>query len=471
MLQLLVASAGRAEGDLDASVAKVNRSFAARVASVGGRAAQARQMEAAKRIFELALRLDPESFTARRGLLFEQRDGSWTRSSSATAAVEKWSDADPEKAAACSAEVSDLESKRAKEILRLCAGAAEAGRPHLLALLEMLPRHAEVHQALGHERIGEVYARPELAGMARAMPDRLRKWSACGTERARATETSEIFSLKTLKKPVPFVEVGGRLVAGSYFLKDLLALAERTESPYILLRLLLGAEAPLWERRRIYFLHKQSFHAMAEKAFPDPEARKAALRHDTYSLKDGCAFHISDADEAMDLFAHSVAYRTVHALCEGEEKEGVRPAEAGAWLAEGMGYLLTLEMYDRATTYFSSSKESSTKLRGEQPKPFNRTTALSWVRTVHSAGEGTPLHELLGSSINNLDNFESVEAWTFVRFLALFDPAGFQRLPGAIAAEREGGGAARSERGLEKAFGKAPGELERLWRIWLLEIS
>ena len=81
------------------------------------------------------------------------------------------------------------------------------------------------------------------------------------------------------------------------------------------------------------------------------------------------------------------------------------------------------------------------------------------------------MREVFGSSLNNLDRFRAIYAWTFVRFLALYDPDGFRAFPKALRAETEGAQADRALRAIEKAFGKKADVLLALWRAYLLELT
>ena len=105
------------------------------------------------------------------------------------------------------------------------------------------------------------------------------------------------------------------------------------------------------------------------------------------------------------------------------------------------------------------------------PETRSRAVCLAYVRDQLYDGSLPPLREILGNSLNNLDRFRALEAWTYVRFLALLDPEAFRKLPAALRAQAEGSQADRSERALSAAYGKEAAELERLWRISLLELS
>jgi hypothetical protein len=177
----------------------------------------------------------------------------------------------------------------------------------------------------------------------------------------------------------------------------------------------------------------------------------------------------------MDIYAHNVGYRSVVSLATPPLPDGApkdAPNEHYAWFREGMGYLFSLELFDSASTSFYSTTESNRKVVGEPPpKVQNRRTLAAWVASQRLAGVGHDLRDLLGRSLNNLDFHLSMEAWTFVRFLALHDPDAFRRLPAALAAQGEGPEADRADAALRSAFGRGVDELEPLWRVWVLEVQ
>jgi hypothetical protein len=85
-------------------------------------------------------------------------------------------------------------------------------------------------------------------------------------------------------------------------------------------------------------------------------------------------------------------------------------------------------------------------------------------------GSAPKLREVLGRSLNNLDLMTSLQAWTFLRFLACYDPDALRRLPDALRSRTEGSAARRSEDALVEATGRDLEELEALWRAFTLEI-
>ena len=85
-------------------------------------------------------------------------------------------------------------------------------------------------------------------------------------------------------------------------------------------------------------------------------------------------------------------------------------------------------------------------------------------------GRAYSLREVCSKSLNNLDFCASMQAYTFLRFLFLEDPARAQRLPPALRARTGGPQADRTDRALREVFGSGLAELERFWRAFVVEI-
>ena len=87
------------------------------------------------------------------------------------------------------------------------------------------------------------------------------------------------------------------------------------------------------------------------------------------------------------------------------------------------------------------------------------------------AGRAYSLREVCSRSLKNLDFCASMQAYTFLRFLFLFDPATAQRLPPALRAQAAGPQAERADRALREVFGQGLADLERFWRAFVVEIE
>jgi hypothetical protein len=180
---------------------------------------------------------------------------------------------------------------------------------------------------------------------------------------------------------------------------------------------------------------------------------------------------------AIDLYTHAVGFYTGERLAcpraKGPDGKEVVQDDAYAWFQEGLGYLLTLELWDSAGSRFSSFVESNVKQVSPLPRPdpATRDTLTSWVAATLLAGRGPALRDVLTRSLNGLDFLASMEAWTFLRFLALLDPEAFRRLPAALAAQLDGPWADRADRAFVATYGRGLDALEALWRAWLLEVA
>jgi hypothetical protein len=152
---------------------------------------------------------------------------------------------------------------------------------------------------------------------------------------------------------------------------------------------------------------------------------------------------------------------------------GKRNTRCYAWLLEGFGYLVSLEMFDRAHLSFVSIEETATKRVYTRAPPAQRTRAncLQWLREQVIAGHAYPLREVCSKSLNNLDFCASMQAYTFLRFLFLYEPAKAKGLPPALRAQAAGPQADRADRALREVFGLGLADLERFWRAFVVEIE
>ncbi|MHC4955269.1 MAG: hypothetical protein ACYTGZ_15555 [Planctomycetota bacterium] len=478
-LLLLAFVASVADGDtdsnLDRRVGQADARFARRFASLALRADKAKQRATARRLFQRVLALDPGNRIARGKLLFKKRKGSWERPSADTAAVERWADTDQKRADELREERNKLEQLRAKELLKLAAkyGTPETAKPHLLALLDFVPRMKEVRIALGHEIVGGRYVRPEMVAFARAMPERLAAWKKCAKP-VDAFDTKKTVSFPGVKEAKPLLRVGERQVSSGYTRANTVYLARRTECSHAMLRHLFGESVERWDKSPLYFLSPRQFRQFVYARHRDASTRKRKLRFSTYQTKECAIIKVNGEFRfPLDLYAHSVGFRTMENIVSPKKADGKPDDSRYPWIKEGVGLLLTLEMLNSANSWFTSTRESTGKLQPSQPLPEKKTRAncLAYVRGQLYDGALPPLREIWGNSLNNLDRNRALHAWTFIRFIALYDPAGFRKLPAELKAQTEGAQADRTARALQKAFGVDANELVRLWRIYLLDFA
>ena len=64
-----------------------------------------------------------------------------------------------------------------------------------------------------------------------------------------------------------------------------------------------------------------------------------------------------------------------------------------------------------------------------------------------------------------------MQAWSFVRFLLLYDAEAFRRLPALLREPQYGSELARADRALKACYGKGVDELAPLWRAFAIEVD
>jgi hypothetical protein len=457
-----------------ARFARADRQSAGRFFSLALRADKLKQRATARHLFERVLELDRNHASARKRLKYRRAGKAWTRTSADGAAVDRLANTDPQRVVRLREERLKLEQRRANEVLRLASKYPTRvdARPRIEALLAHVPRSEAVHRALGHERIGKLYVRPELVAFARAVPGRVARWETC-RKPGDAYGTKDTLNFPGLKEPKPFIRVSDRRVASGYTRGNTIYLARRTECAHKLMRLVLGDDVVRWDRSPIYFLSSSQYEAFIRHRHKDIQTRKSRLRFSTYNGRDCYAFRCRGFKYVLDLYTHTAGFYTAEELVSPDKPGGGRDRDKYAWFHEGFALLLSLAIFDSAHSWFTSRTESTGKAPPTLPLPEERNHAncLAYVRDQLYDGALPPLREILGNSLNNLDRFRALEAWTYLRFLALYDPAAFRELPAALRAQTEGSQADRSERAVSAAFGRDARELERLWKAWLLELS
>jgi hypothetical protein len=311
-------------------------------------------------------------------------------------------------------------------------------------------------------------------------PGRADAWRALSAPRLDAHAVREGTGEAVLAIPGqgswPWFEVGERRVAGTFERGLVVWRARRTECAHDLLGELFGTEAPRWDPLVVCFLLPAAYEAYVRARHPDKEVADRKLRSGTFRANDGFAMRVRAVGQAIDFYSHAVGFFTGERLAsprtKGPDGKEVVDDDVYPWFHEGLGYLLSLELWGTADSHFFSRTESSAKRISPlpRPKPENRETLLAWVGQNLLAGRGLGLREVLTRSLNGLDFQASMEAWTFLRFLALLDPEAFRRLPAALTAEVEGARAVRADRALTATYGRNLDALEALWRAWLLEV-
>jgi hypothetical protein len=202
---------------------------------------------------------------------------------------------------------------------------------------------------------------------------------------------------------------------------------------------------------------------MVKTLHPEPDKFKLYSRFGDYLCRDFYAIRVWRADDAADRYAHAAGHLTMNA----------RTGRVYPWLAEGFGYFLSLELFDRGYISFVSLTESSRKIKFTRPPPAKKTRAecRKWLREQVLARRAYALRDVCARSLNNLDFCASMQAYSFVRFLFLLDSAAMKKLPEVLKAQQGGAQVKRSDTALRKTFGRGIAELEPLWRAFILEIT
>ena len=472
-LAILLLAAGAHGADFDTRLVQTGRRAARAFIKLAQRAEKEKQRATARILFERALELDANNSASRKALGFKRSKAVWVRSRESAAEVGRRRDSDLARMQSLRSDRRSLEEAHTEEVLTLCRkhGTPEQARDHLRALLEYTPRNDAVHAALGHEKIDGRRVRPELVSFARTMRARLDAWSACvATEESKPSDQTVVIA--GLRGAQPVFKVGTREVASGFPVKATARFANKTECVQSLLRLTLGDAVKAWDRGPVYFLKRDQYRAYLGAKTLSPSARAGWLKRRHFWGENVQVFGARDLSEALDFYAHAAAVYTIDGI--DSPFEGTDPTRGtNAWLLEGYGLFVTLELFDTAETFLTSGRESTGKIESPlpPPEPVARTSALAHIRDELYVGSLPSLRELLGTSMNGLDKVGSVQAWTFIRFLLLLDPDGFKKLPAAMRDQQGDSRAERSARALKQAFGVDAAELERLWRMYVLELS
>ncbi len=473
MALFCLAAAAAAEPKVDAAVRKADRRLAGKLLAVGKEALEVGQGATANRILRRVLELRSDDRAAMKGLGFKRVKGDWERSNDDRSRVEGRRDTDAQAVAELRAKVSRTERARAKAILAACEKHSDPARERavLSPLLDRCPRLADVHEALGHSKKGANYVRPELQSVARMVATRLRTWRACRYTPVEAEPTGRTVTISGVRAQLPLVRVGKRLIATTYGLAQTEKVAVRTEASYTLSRMLLGPKIAIWAPKRVYFLDRAVYGALIRGNHPSLEEQKARLRYGNYWGKGYYARWAATPERATAYYAHSVGFRTMR-MRAGPGDRADKRWKPHAWVQEGFACLLSFELWGHSWAFTISPDETSGKVISVlEPEDSSTRVSLEWVRQNLLHGAADSLREVFGRSLNNLDRLATLQAWTFLRFLYLYDPIGGKKFPPALGAQLEGPMPDRADRALKEAFGKDTGELERLWRRFTLEIS
>jgi len=463
--------------DVPGRIKVVDKTAASRMLPVAKKADGAGLGATARRILRRVVALDPGNSKARRMLGFERVKGVWVRTPEERGRVNMREDSDPDSARRYREDWFAAEDRRANAILRVTKEAEqpELCRPILLELLAHSPRHEEVHRALGHERIGGSYVRPELAAAARRRLELEPRWRGLAVREPATFSKGGNATLAGVPGGIPTFEVDGHRIGVRVPGDRQEWMARFTAAPRALLGSILGKEAVRWDPSTVYFLDPRTMRGHIYAVHPDEEDRKKRLGSASYRRSEYTVIRTRTPEAGVDVYAHNIGYRSMQRLASPKIPGGENKRDYGtySWLKEGFGYFMTLELLDTAETYFFSATESSGKVRYSVPPPDEETreNCLAFVRAHLRDGSALGLNEVFGRTLNNLDLLASLESWTFLRFLAFLDPAGMKRLPGALLTKETGSMPIRAKHAIEEAFGVGLEELEPMWRAFTLEVE
>lgn len=266
----------------------------------------------------------------------------------------------------------------------------------------------------------------------------------------------------------PGHRVDDRCAGGTLPEADLLRGARSIPAPHAFLREIFGDSVRTWDRTEIAFLTRADYTVCVKAAFPPGEERDHWLRFRLMRKGDLAAFLCDDGEDAADSYAHAVG---IYSADVWSTPHGDGDRRSYAWFCEGMGYYASMALHKTGMTHYCG-QESSPKIPPTVPPPEGRYRhdLLSWLQGQILEGTTEPLRNVCGRTLNSLDLLMSLEAWSFLEFLAAYDPEALRDFPHALRAEEEGSFADRSERALQGCFGKGLPELEPLWRAFVLEI-
>lgn len=459
------------EDDLAAAIARLDRGLADRIVAVGRKAKASGQKATARTAFERALDLSPDHASARSELGYVRSGGrDWGRTAAREGAAAAWRDADKSKAEVFRREMDGILAERTAAVLDACRthGAPETSRPYLLRLLEADPDLEEARRLLGHEKIGGRYVRPELAPLARAMPERLKPWDAARRARAAAVALPDPFPLAAAPQAITLYEVAGRWRIGLDIKgAEAVEVAERTEATFALLHHLYGKDAR-GACPPILLIRRDLWEKLLDERIPDEARRKTVRYGNMYQGPECVAIPRNAPDEKLDSFGNLLGVQMAMAASSRLGPDG-QPLRSQPWYVQGIAYVVTLEVYDRALT-LTWTKESMARVKDPPPLPPTRTGCAEWVRRQVRSGAACPIKDLLGKTHNEIPMPSCIQAASFLRFLYLYDADAARRLPAAMR-DAEGGQAEAARKGLEGAFGMSVEDLDALWRAFVLDVD
>ncbi|MEM8885195.1 MAG: hypothetical protein AAGD14_14100 [Planctomycetota bacterium] len=473
MAVLLAASVASAETPLDKSIEKIDRKTATRMANIARMAERAKQLATARRLYERALKLNTNHSTARRRLGFRKVKGSWDRTREKRGEVNSRKDTDAAEVRKVRDRAQKAEQWRAAEVVKAVGkhSSIEDERDLLLDLLRRTPRSVEVHEALGHRRHQGLYIRPEFEDAYVEMPAIVKRWRLAARHENLSRPTGKSLRVPGHRGTVMLYEVEDMLVSGWFKEPWPRVFADQSAVPYRFLRALFGKDGiEPWKPETLLYVGAQTYKRIIDASVPRADRKKyyawAAFPHDDFY-----AFWVDSSNEALHAWTHSAVFYSAYYATTPDGSEAKQ--QHFDWFLEGCGYLASLEVADWAGTGFSSSAGTGGKVRYSVPPPEERDRAHvePWLRAQLMDGLALSLPDLCNRSLNQLDLLASLQAASFVRFLAIWDEKAFRRLPMMLRIAKGKNSRDRTELALKACFGKGFRELEPLWLAFTLEID
>jgi len=454
----------------------IDTETARRLVRLSREAEQTESLAALRVILERAIELQPGNSRARKGLRFVavRKTKEWKRSLDDQVEISKWKDKDPAAGARFIEDARELEHWRSRRYVRLYLRQPEGKRNKAILerLLVLTPREPALHEALGHPKIGDIHVRPELVDFVRKRRTVEKRWAACRKLVFEANPLETPFDVAGVPNELPTVLCEGQEFVSTFTDVETVRIAIEAQRSYAFIARLLGTKVEPWAPYRFCLLDSIGYRRMIYALHDDPDEQATRLNFSSYEHADYLALQADTVDKALDTVSHTIGYKTMQLMIAPGDGDD-RDIDAYAFMKEGFGYLVSLEMYNSATTWFHSGAESSRKVRAPVPPPEEKTiaTCTRWLQAQAGKNQLLPLPQVFGRTLNNLDFLTSMQAWSFLRFLAIYDPAAFRNFPLFLREKEEAPYPERVAKSLEESFEKKPAELERLWRAWLLEIE
>ncbi len=481
MLVLLGFLAPSLRADRAASLEKIDSVFANKMSWLARTAFRNGSRASAISIWRRVLEVVPEHRESHIKLGFRKRDGAWVERAEAKERLAAAKDADWAETRRVARDRQKIEDWRIDQVIEVCqAHQKEPGwKDPMMRLLGQAPRNAKLHRALGHERIGDSYARPELAPIVRNMVKTVAAWAKIRAQKTNLRLARDTYDLPGYRA-LPMVRLGKRYVLHDGPSFDAKEIARASAHAAQFVDEMIQKPGGSWTPRISVFVNPAGYRAVLEAISPEPTALARRLKYQNFSNENFYMWRCESVAMAMDAFSHRCAYRTMARIAApvlpGQDKDvkvPKRDLRANAWLREGFGYFASLELFNTAMTRTVSTSATERKRYTRDAPHFklrNRLTIIDWVGEQVAAGVHVPLTDLVGQSLNNLDELGSFQAYTFLRFLYFVEPQATADFFVVLSEQTEGAPFVRVDRALRRTHGRSLKELERLWRLFLLEI-